>query len=100
MATHSVQIIDGYPAIKKTLLRMAYDNGCINRDEPPNLIVSKSTKILKSVSEKTLSKAEFELGRLTDHELLTFYGGDEADQKELPISKSTHDLFDDLFNNM
>lgn len=96
----TMDLIDGYPSIKKTLLNMAYDNGCINRNEPPSLTLSKADKILKSVSKKVLSKADFELGRLTSDELLTFYGGDEADQKELSISRSTHDLFDDLFNNM
>jgi hypothetical protein len=96
-------ILDSFPTIKKAVLLMAYDNGCINRASPEEKVLKDAdlSLLFAGVNRSGLEQVEIDLAQLTEEELQTFCAGDQDEAETIWRAKGmlldTRRLLDHLF---
>lgn len=89
--------IENYPNIKKATLSMAYDNGCINSQEPESQSLDRADQVLQNWPEARLDNVEHDLAKLSEDQLNTFCCGEEVEAANLPITLCCHELIGQIF---
>jgi hypothetical protein len=76
-------MIENYPAIKKAALHIAYDNGCINRDEPEERALAHAELALSGHPAEALHAIDTWLSHIPDADLETICMGEHSDAQKL-----------------